>query len=90
MRRHSLEDELVEFKPKRQSAVFGVRNGSYTAYVYYLGEPRGGYEHRYSVGLETHGEVLGGGQFTDDLKEAKEWARGRVKGRAFRAFMRRM
>lgn len=90
MRRYSLEDELVEFKPRRPNAVFGVRNGSYVAYVYDLGEPKGDWEQRYSVGLESHGEALGSGQFTDDLEYAKECARGRVKGRAFRLFLNRM
>jgi len=60
------------------------------AYVYYLGEPWGDWENRYSTGLETHGESIGRGRFTNDLEDAKNWARGAVKGRAWRHLMRRM
>lgn len=86
-----IKDILVEIKkPRRKDAIWGVRNASKVAYVYYLGEPRGKWETRYSVGTEVSGEPVGAGRFTNSLAEAKEWARSSVKGRAFRAFMRRM
>ena len=84
------EDRLVEFKPRRRNAVFGVRNGSYVAYVWYAGEPYGDWKRRYSVGLEQRDRALGSGYFTNDFEDAKEHARGMVKGRAFRSFLRRM
>ena len=85
------KDVLVEIKkPRRKDAIWGVRNASVVAYVYYLGEPKGSWETRYSMGTEISGKPVGTGRFTNSLTEAKEWARSSVKGRAFRTFMRRM
>ena len=90
-KREMIKDILVEIKkPRRKDAVWGVRNASVVAYVYYLGEPRGSWETRYSVGIEIGSKSVGTGRFTNSLTEAKEWAKSSVKGRAFRAFIQRM
>lgn len=88
--REMLKDNLVEFKPRYKGTVFGVRNGSYRAYVFDLGRPPESWEgDRFQVQLTQGKEVLGwSGAKT--LGEAKRKARQTVKGRAFRHLLRRM
>jgi len=90
MGRRPIEDKLVEFKPRTKGAIWGVRNYNYRALVLYHGEPRGSWERRYSVSLDDGRDVLGGAYSTNSLSEAKRHARQRVRGRAFRAFIRRV
>jgi len=85
------QDELREIKHPRNGSIWGVRNGGRVAYVWDLGEPKGSWETRYSMGcFDTRGESMDNGYFTNDLEAAKEWAAQTVKGRAFRYFIRRM
>ena len=90
-KREMLKDELIEFKPRYPGAVYGVRNGSYTAYVWDLGrEPESWEGKRFNVSLQQGGEALGSRSETDTLTEAKKQARSAVSGRAFRHLLRRM
>jgi len=91
MKRNMITDELIEFKPKYPQAVWGVRNGSYRAYVYDIGhEPESWEGRRFKIALQQGGEVLSSSESADTLEEAKKKARLTISGRAFRSFLNRM
>ena len=79
------KDVLTEIKNfKEKGAVWGIRNASVVAYVYYFGEPRYTWEYRYSVAIEVGDELVGGGGFSNNLIEAKKMAIDSVKSHLFR------
>ena len=85
------EDELIEFKPRYKGAIYGVRNGSYRAYVWDLGHTPESWEgYRYKVGLIQGSDDLGYKGGSNKLPEAIGIARSTVSGRAFRAFIGRI
>ena len=88
-KRRSLRDELIEFKPRGKGYVYGVRNGALRAYVYDHGESKS-WEKRYVVSATKSGKPYGNIVTTNDLEEAKERAKGLVRGRPFRHFMNRL
>ena len=90
MGKHGIEDKLVEFKPRMKGTVYGVKNYNSRAYVLDKGEPKGSWEKRYVMWITRNNEEVGHARWTNDLSQAKEWARSAVKGRAFRSFIRRM
>ena len=85
------EDKLIEFKPRYEDAIYGVRNGSYKAYVWDLGRTPEPWEgDRYKVSLVIGNELTGYHRESNDPLEAMEYARQAVSGRAFRLLLRRM
>lgn len=91
MRRNMTKDQLVEFKPRHPQVVYGVRNGSYRAYVWDLGHTPEAWEgKRFKISLQQKGEVLGYHTEADTLEEAKEKAKEAVRGKALRHLLRRM
>lgn len=89
MKRNYTQDNLIEIKHPRNGAVWGVRNGGYTAYIWEK-QPKGSWEHRFTGGIfDAKGNPVGRNIGTNDLTDAKRIARQAVSGRAFRSFMRR-
>jgi len=98
MKRDVIHDRLKEFKPRSPFAIFGVRNGSYVAYVYdqtlyekpWTPDQQSYRGKRYLVGAFKRDESLPGNRQADTEEEARELARGQVRGRAFRHLLSRM
>lgn len=89
-KRNMITDDLKEFKPRYKGAIFGVRNGSHTVYVWDLGrEPESWEGRRYKVSKQFGDEVTIHGEY-DTVEKAKDAARSAVRGMAFRYLLRRM
>ncbi len=90
-RREMIKDNLIPFKPRYKGAVYGVRNGSYRAYVWDIGKkPKSWEGQRFKVSLAQDSNDLGHRGEANTLSKAKRIANACVKGRAFRYLIRRM
>ena len=88
--KRDLEDRLIEIKKPRNNAVYGVRNGGYKAYIWDRGEHYFDPEHRFGVQLEFGRDGTSDRGDYPSLDEAKEHANSSVRGRAFRALLRKV